>query len=231
MSWREYWNSDTPIYVNDRHKSVHYARIAQDLLDLEPGPTSRVLDYGSGEALSADRIASAVGHLYLSDGAPLVRQRMAQRFGGIANISILAPEEMDRIPDGSLDLIVVNSLLQYLQAADLTAALQVWRSKLKPDGRLLIADVVPRDVGPLTDAFALLRLAAGNGFLTAAMTGLVRTALSDYARKRAELGLSTYTEAEMLGILDRAGLSAVRHHPNLGHNQARMAFMASPKAG
>ena len=233
MTWRDYWNSDTPIYVNDRHKTVHYARIANDVLALlpHPGPGQglRVLDYGCGEALSADRVAPATGHLYLCDGAPLVCQRLSQRFGSIANITVLTPEETDEIASGSLDLIIVNSLIQYLKKPELDAAMAIWRDKLARNGRLLIADVIPGDVGPLTDALALLRLAATHGFLLAALAGLVRTALSDYSRIRAELGLSHYSEAEMLTRLGDAGFTAVRHHPNLGHNQARMAFMARLK--
>lgn len=229
MTWRDYWNSDTPIYVNERHKHVHYARIANDVLALLSEPGLRVLDHGCGEALSADKVAAATGHLYLCDGAPLVCGRLSERFARVGNLTVLSPEEMDRIADGSIDLIVVNSLIQYLKRPELDVALAVWRAKLAQDGRLLIADVIPGDVGPLTDALALLGLAAGNGFLLAALGGLVRTALSDYARIRAELGLSHYAEADMLAILEAAGFSAVRHHPNLGHNQSRMAFMARLK--
>lgn len=230
MSWRDYWNSDTPIYVNDRHKRVHYARIADDLLALGLQRHWHVLDYGSGEALSADRVAREVGTLYLSDGAPLVCDRLRGRFSDIGNIRVLLPEEMAAIAAGSLDLVVVNSLIQYLKRDELERLLGELRRKLKPDGRLLLADVIPRDVGPLTDALALLRLAAGNGFLLAALAGLVRTALSDYARTRAALGLSTYAEPDILAMLAAAGFAARRHHPNLGHNQARMAFMATPVA-
>lgn len=233
MTWRDYWNSDTPIYVNDRHKAVHYARIAKEELALlphsEPEPGLRVLDYGCGEALSADRVARATVHLYLCDGAPLVCQRLSQRFGHISNLTVLAPEDIDIIAPQSIDLIIVNSLIQYLKKSELEAAMSIWRAKLRRDGSLLIADVIPGDVGPMTDALALLKLAATHGFLLAALGGLVRTALSDYSRIRAELGLSHYSESEMLTLLAGAGFTAVRHHPNLGHNQARMAFIARLK--
>ncbi len=229
MTWRDYWNSDTPIYVNDRHKIVHYTRIANEVLALLPEPGLNVLDYGCGEALASDRVAPATGHLYLCDGAPLVCRRLSERFGGIGNVTVLTPEETDRIDPGSIDLIIVNSLIQYLKKPELEAAMAVWHGKLARNGRLLIADVIPGDVGPLTDALALVRLAATNGFFFAALGGLVRTALSDYSRIRAELGLSHYSEAEMLALLADAGFTVVRHHPNLGHNQARMAFMARLK--
>jgi ubiquinone/menaquinone biosynthesis C-methylase UbiE len=230
MSWREFWNADTPIYVNDRHKIVHYQRIASDIARLVPAPDAQIVDYGCGEALAAGQVAMGCGHLYLCDGAEIVRDRLRQRLAGVANVTILSPEEFDTVPDRSIDLIVVNSVVQYLSKEQLGACLAQWRRKLKPTGRLVVADVIPHGIGPLTDAAALLRFAAANGFLFAALAGLVRTFFSDYRRVRAALGLAHYSEAEFLKILRDAGLTAERMSWNFGHNAARMAFEARPLA-
>ena len=58
MNWRDYWNQDTPIYVSDRHKVLHYWLIANDIASLIPSPDAVVLDHGCGEALSANRVAA-----------------------------------------------------------------------------------------------------------------------------------------------------------------------------
>jgi len=44
--WIAFWDSDHSIYVNARHKDVHYRAIAQDVLAYVP-EGARVLDYGS----------------------------------------------------------------------------------------------------------------------------------------------------------------------------------------
>lgn len=234
MNWRDYWNADTPIYVSERHKLLHYRGIATDTLamidELGLPRDASVLDHGSGEALSADRVAARVGRLFLCDGADLVRQRLRERFAGEARIAILAPEEVDGLPDASLDLVVVNSLLQYLSHAELAGLLDLWRAKLKPQGALVLADVLPPDLSPATDALALLRFAARGGFLTAAIAGLARTALSDYRKLRATLGLTHHGEAELVAMLREHGFAATRRRPNLGHNDARMTFVARPQA-
>ena len=31
MKWRDFWNRDNPIYVNERHKVLHYDRIARGI--------------------------------------------------------------------------------------------------------------------------------------------------------------------------------------------------------
>jgi hypothetical protein len=85
--------------------------------------------------------------------------------------------------------------------------------KLKEDGRLVLADVIPHEVSPITDARALLSFAWKGGFLTRAVAGLARTAVSDYAKLRNELGLSQYDEAEMIEILAAEGFSAERRRP------------------
>lgn len=226
MNWREYWNADTPIYVNQRHKTLHYALIARDIARHVPGPDAVVLDHGCGEALSADRVASACAKLYLCDGAPLVRERLLSAFGNHPRIVVIAPEEVGSVPDHSLDLVVANSLLQYLSHEEFQDLLGLWRSKLKEGGRLVLADVIAPGGGSLGDVLALLRFAWSGGFFLAACAGLVRTALSDYRKLRSELGLTEYAEDEMLTILRERGFEPRRAERNIGHNQGRMTFVA-----
>lgn len=228
MTWRDFWNADTPIYVNDRHRTLHYRLVARDIAALVPAPDAVVLDHGCGEALSARRVAAACGRLYLCDGAPLVRERLAERFAGEPKITVLPPEEVDAIAPESLDLIVVNSLLQYLSVEEFGDLLGLWRERLKPEGRLVLADVIPPDASALDDARALLSFAWQGGFLGAALVGLARTALSEYRTLRAELGLTHYSEGEMIETLRERGFSPERRAINLGHNQGRMTFLARP---
>ena len=230
MSWRDFWNADTPIYVNERHKALHYGLIARDIVELIPSRDAVVLDYGCGEALSAGRVAAACGRLYLCDGAPLVRDRLNARFRGDPKVVVLAPEDMGAIADGTVDLIVVNSLLQYLSVEEFGELLSLWHAKLKDTGQLVLADVIPPDIRAVDDAGALLSFGWKGGFLLAALKGLARTAVSDYRKLRAELGLTHYAETEMLEILRGRGFTAARRSANLGHNPKRMTFVARPVA-
>jgi SAM-dependent methyltransferase len=200
--------------------------VARDIAALIPFSGARVLDYGCGEALSADRVAARCSCLYLCDGAPLVRDRLQARFGREPKILVLAPEEIDTIEDSSLDLVVVNSLLQYLSPEELGSLLGLWRQKLKEGGLLVLADVIPPDIHALDDARPLLSFAWQGGFLKAALLGLARTAMSDYRKLRAELGLTHYSESEMMETLRERGFAPERRGANLGHNPKRMTFVA-----
>ena len=225
MRWVDYWDSDHPIYVNARHLAAHYRLLADDMLRLVPARSARVLDHGCGEALDAPRVAAKCSKLYLCEAAPSVRARLAARTGAIANIAVVAPEALETLPDGALDLVIANSIAQYLTVDELEGCLKLWHRLLAPGGRLVLADILPPRLGAVTDALALLRFAAREGFLVAAVFGLVRTIFSSYRKLRAQLGLTRYAEADIEERLRRAGFRPTRI-ANLGHNPARMAFSA-----
>jgi SAM-dependent methyltransferase len=227
--WLTFWDSAHSIYVNARHRDVHYSLIAQQIAALVASPQARVLDYGCGEALHADRVAAAAGELLLCEGAPRVRAGVAARFAGNAKIRAVGPDEIERVADHSLDLIVLHSVAQYLTPEELAKLFALFHRLLNANGVLVVSDVIPSDVAASTDALALLRFGAENGFFIAAVTGLVRTLLSDYWRLRTRYGLTRYGEAAMTEKLAAAGFIAQRAPHNIGHNQARMAFMARPR--
>ena len=224
--WVSFWNSENSIYVNARHRDVHFRAIADDLRAYVPGPQASVLDYGCGDALHADRVADVIFRLILSDAAPAVRERLRQRFASHAKIEVRAPEEVEAIADATLDLVIFNSVAQYLSGDELDRLLAVFLRLLKPGGRLVLGDVVPPAHSTVAAITALLRFAAHNGFLLAALAGLVRTAFSDYRRLRTQLGLTLYEEGAMIAKLEAAGFSAHRARTNIGHNPARMTFVA-----
>jgi len=225
-TWREFWDSAHSIYVSERHKDVHYRDVAEQLAAFVPHAQARVLDHGSGEAIHADLVAARAGELILCDAAATVRASVAARFAGNAKISVIAPEDVESLPDAGLDLVFVNSLVQYLTARELDHTLALWRRLLAPGGVLIVADVIPPQVGALIDGLALLRYAAAHGFLGAALMGLARTALSRYRQLRNELGIARYSEAEFLAKLRATGFAAERLPKNVEHNPARMTFRA-----
>lgn len=226
-SWLRFWDCPHRIYVNDRHLRVHYGRIADEILSILPDRGGlTVLDFGCGEALDAARVAARVGRLYLYDAAPSVRARLQERFRDTPKITILDAADVARLADNSIDVIVVFSVVQYLDRAALPALLAQWRSQLAIGGLLVLADVIPPGARLVDDVNALMSTARAHGFLCAALWGLARTVISDYRRLRHEVGLATYSDREMLTLLANAGLPAKRHSRNLGFHPARHTYIA-----
>lgn len=228
--WIDYYDSTHTIYVSKLHRDVHFRVIANDILAYVPSPEAVVLDYSCGEALFAAQVAAACQKLILAEPAPGVRGRLTARFGPNPKIAVRSLDDLAQLPDRSVDLAVVISVAQYMTPAELDAAFALMRRVLKPGGRLVLGDILRPEVGAATDVMALLRLAAKNGFLTDALWGLARTALSDYWQLRKSIGLQRYAEADMLAKLKAAGFEASRAKTNIGYNPARMTFVATPRA-
>jgi SAM-dependent methyltransferase len=224
--WISFWDSTHSIYVNARHRDVHYAGLAEDISRYVPSRHACVLDYGSGDALHADAVAAVASRLILCEAAPQMRVTLAGRFVDNPKIEVRSPEQVAELPAHSLDFVVMHSVAQYISPAELDALLLLFHRLLRPGGLFVLGDVLHPKVSALTDALALLRFGAAHGFFFAALFGLVRTALSDYWRLRSRIGFSRYDEPAMIAKLEAAGFSARRAPTNIGHNSARMTFVA-----
>ena len=210
--WIAFWDSKHSIYVNARHRDVHYRTIAQDIRRASAVPARAVLDYGCGEALSAEIVAAGMRRLILCEAAPKVRAALAARFAGDATIEVRSPDEVAALPAGSLDVVVLHSVAQYLAPDELDrsagalsrgccvpAGCSSWAISFRPTSRRR----------PTRWRCCVSR--GANGFFIAALLGLARTvALTDYWRLRSNLGLTRYGEADMIAKLAAAGFAAKR---------------------
>jgi ubiquinone/menaquinone biosynthesis C-methylase UbiE len=224
--WIDYYDSTHTIYASKLHRDLHFQTVARDIIGYISSPESVVLDYACGEALSAGRVAEACGKLILAEPAPGVRGRLIARFAPNTKIRVRSLDDLRNLKEKSVDLAVMNSVAQYMTPIELDSAFAVIRRLLKPGGRLVLGDVLRPEVGMGRDVMALLRFAAGHGFLKDALIGLISTALSDYRQLRSRVGLQRYSETEMIAKLAAAGFTASRAHFNIGHNPWRMTFVA-----
>jgi len=223
--WIDYYDSTHTIYASKLHRDLHFQIIARDIIGYISSPDAVVLDYACGEALFAGRVADACAKLYLAEPAPGVRGRLIARFAPNTKIRVRSLDDLRKM-DEAVDLVIMNSVAQYMTAEELDAAFAVIRRLLKPAGRLVLGDILRPHVGMGRDVLALVKFARSHGFLKDALYGLASTALSDYRQLRTRVGLQRYGENEMIEKLARAGFSAVRAPQNIGHNPWRMTFVA-----
>jgi ubiquinone/menaquinone biosynthesis C-methylase UbiE len=226
--WIDYYDSTHTIYVSKLHRDRHFAVIARDIAGYVPSPDTIVLDYACGEALSAGRVADACALLYLAEPAPGVRGRLIARFAPNTKIRVRSLEDVKKMAENSVDLVVMNSVAQYMTPDELDAALLNFRRILKPSGKLVLGDILQPNVGMFRDVTALLSFGLRHGFLKDALIGLISTALSDYRQLRTRIGLQRYSEEEITAKLKAAGFAVQRAHRNVGHNSWRMTFIARP---
>ena len=109
MDWISFYDfKHSVIYVNERHRDVHYRTIAEDIRGYVPPHSANVLDYGCGEATSADLVAAAAAHLTLVEAAPNVRAALTARYANNSKVSVQTPDEAAAKPPASFDLIVMH---------------------------------------------------------------------------------------------------------------------------
>jgi ubiquinone/menaquinone biosynthesis C-methylase UbiE len=224
--WIDYYDSTHTIYASKLHRDLHFQVIARDIIGYISSKDAVVLDYACGEALSAGQVADACAKLYLAEPAPGVRGRLIARFAPNTKIRVRSLDDLRKMAEKSVDLVVMNSVAQYMTRGELDSAFAVIRRLLKPGGRLILGDILRPEVGMIRDIVALLRFALTHGFLKDALIGLISTGLSDYRQLRTRVGLQRYSEAEMVAKLATAGFTASRAHFNIGHNPWRMTFVA-----
>lgn len=223
--WLAFWDSKHSIYVDARHHAAHYRRLAEEFRRFAPAG-GVMLDYGCGEALSANLLAESVARLILCEMAPNVRALLAGRFAGNSKIVVRKPEDIAAMASQTIDAIVMHSVAQYMSVAEFDALLKLFHHLLRPGGLFVLGDVIPRRTSALGDALSLLHYGSQEGFYWAAVRGLLRTYFSSYRRLRKSLGIARYDENEIIAKLEAAGFSAVRASSNIGHNDKRMTFLA-----
>ncbi len=177
-----------------------------------------MLDYGCGEALSADHVAEPVSRLILCEPAPNVRVMLGARFAGNNKIAVRKPEDIPVMPAHSMDVIVMHSVAQYLSPQRIRRA---GASVPSPAQARRAAGGGRRDPAQASRRSPT----RGRCFVSAvrrAFTGrrcgvCSAPVFSDYRRLRKSLGLTRYDPAEITAKLENAGFTVeparYKHRP------------------
>ena len=208
MDWVSFYDfKHSVIYVNARHRDVHYRTIAQDIRGYVPSRDAAVMDYGCGEASSARSGCRRGGPSHLgrsraerARGAACALRRQSKNRGAAAGAGARAAGRAIRS-----DRAAFGRAISELGRTR-PAACQ-FRRLLKPNGLFILGDIVPPQFAAPYAAAALLRFGAANGFFLAALGGLVRIFVSDYFKLKNTVGLSHYTEVQALAKLHSAGFA------------------------
>jgi SAM-dependent methyltransferase len=225
-SWLSYWNAPNKIYVSERHKRLHYDVVFAGIAPHLPNRGGVVLDWGCGDAFAADRIAERCSMVLLYDAAESVRTRLHRRYDSHARIQILEKSGLDELAGDSVDLIIVNSVIQYLSEEQLNEALVLFNRLVKSSGTFLLGDVINPGSGNSRHVTTLLRFAWQNGFFLSAIGGLAQTFISPYRNLQREVGFATFTREQILDKLARHGFSAEKLARNIGISGNRSSYLA-----
>ena len=141
-AWIKLFDSNHTIYANARHKNAHFKLIANDIASYIFLKDSIVLDFCSGEAISADIVSNLCAKLVLAEPAPGLRARIDKRFITNKKITVIDLEEVYSMPDDSIDLVIMHSVAQYMTNEEINLALENIYRILRSSGVFIIGDII-----------------------------------------------------------------------------------------
>lgn len=220
-TWRAHWDAHpapTPSFA--REAELFARRLREDFrLDCD----TDVFDYGCGFGFVAAALAPDVRTVAVWEPARAMAAHARATLAGHPNV-----REVDLAAAGTrgdrpeVDLVVVNSVVQYMSEAEVARMLATLAGMLRPGGRIVVSDVVPprHSLGREAVTFALRH------------PGLVRDRLwrwgRDYLRKMDALPLLRLGVEDLRRLAASAGLILETHRRNLTHFAGRTTFVLRP---
>jgi SAM-dependent methyltransferase len=220
-TWLTYWDELPEGQLLFRPEADEYVRNLTSAFPLTR--STRVLDFGCGYGFCAERLAPLVGELYLWDAAPSMRQYAARRLAQQANVRSL---DVDTPSSTRLDLILVNSVVQYMTPEELAGWLSRWRDLLAPRGQIVLSDLILPGHGHVRDLLSLVTFSLRRGYLVRAIHNVL-AARKRYAEAEKARPLYRPARADLERMARQAGLSLRFLDRNLTHFRSRATAVFS----
>lgn len=213
-TWHHYWSS-TP---DSSYLGVEAYVVAENLreqLPLESNQT--VLDFGCGYGYVAEFLSEHVEHVYIWDAVEEVRESAHRRINR-TNVSISSPGDQD------VDVILANSVIQYMDQQTLGSWLGRWRDQLRSGGYIVLSDVLTTPPSILSETLHWIWLTARNGQFASSIR-FARANARRYQAAKDSKPLTVYTPATLAALGSDAGLVMTEESSNYAFQPRRSTFL------
>ena len=212
MSWSEYWESLESGELLFRKQSDEY--VARLLAAVPVHSRTSVLDFGCGFGFVASALAPRVGSVAVWDPSPRMRSRASVTLKPHANARVI--DLSQAAPAERFDLILVNSVAQYMTSAEFDVWLDRWRDLLVESGRLVLSDLLPPAHHTWVDVIDILRFSSRRRILLRTIREAT-VEVRRYLRTRAVQPLVHIDRDELCRRAGAAGFTVAFMERNLTH--------------
>lgn len=187
----------------------------------------RVLDFGCGFGTVVTLLSPHVDEICGWDPSPAMRASTEDVTATVPNAGFcdLSSGDVDARGTGTrFDLVLVNSVAQYMPPAELTDWLPRWRRMLAPGGAIVLSDLIAPDHGSARDVLDLLTVGLRRGSLLGTLQEALGS-VGEYRRVRRAVPLVTIGPEELTARASLAGLRTTVLRRNLTHFSTRWSAM------
>jgi len=203
--WTAYWEGLGGTDAFFREQAKDYVANLECAIALNP--TTHVLDFGCGFGFVAKMLAPKVGKVFLWDTSVNMRRRARLNLADHHNIGFVDLSEPQTIArELNFDLIIVNSVVQYMSLEQFAACLVMWRTMLAAGGRIVVSDLIPPDYNSVSDFVDLLKFSIRRNVVGSALLQAIRD-LGRYWMMRRSCPLARTSVEDLSDISKTAELS------------------------
>lgn len=210
-AWRDYWQTLPRGRLLFQPEAIEFVRNLRAALPLSQD--TKMLDFGCGYGGITRLIAPLVHSVAYWDATESMRAAAQENLADCGNASLWGG-------GGRFDLIVVNSVVQYMSEEELRERLEEWSGLLESGGRIVLSDLMFPGHAAANDMRSLLWFSLRRGYLLRAL----RNTLAERARYRRTAAAAPllHVRREWLeSAARRAGLQAAWLPENLTHFRTR----------
>jgi SAM-dependent methyltransferase len=221
--WQSYWEGLSGAQRLFREQAQEYVRNLDSAIVLDR--RARVLDFGCGFGFVAEALADKVGKLFIWDSSANMLRSSRLLLRGYRNIRFLDLSDAETARCNlHFDLILVNSVVQYMTFDEFSDWLVRWATVLAPGGRIVISDLIPPDHNSISDLIDIMRFSVRRGLSGNTIVWAFRK-LGRYRRVRGTCPLGRIGVEELSQRGKAAGLTMTCLPANLTHFTKRLTVV------
>lgn len=184
----------------------------------------QVLDFGCGLGFVSELLTTRVNKLAYWDYSENMLATAKHRLASVNNAEPVDLSRPDQEEQFHFDLIVVNSVIQYMSEDEFSAWLGKWKEMLVSDGALVISDVILPEPAFFREIFDSLVFSAKKGFLLRTLAKNFSQYLR-YLKTRSSAPMSRYSKERFSALINDAGLRADILPDNLTYRTNRFSAL------
>ncbi len=221
-TWDSYWNSNN---INRDIMQV-WAAYFVGLYEKTFGFTGSevVLDFGAGFGNVSFFIRNKAQKIYLYDKSEYMLEVLKVNFQNSKNMHIIS--SVNDI-DEKVDIILVNSVLQYMSIDELKKALLELQRICKPDTKIVFSDIIPHNYSKITDFLVQLKLSLKFRFFRKLMIYAVSNSVFSPSLSLSSNYLTKYDEDELIEILSEFNFASEKMESNFTFSKKRYTLVCT----